>query len=190
MLRTPDRQSLEIKKDVVSSTIKANKVLLAESLKNGIITAEGSRSIEMEDAGGLTEEEIDEYLDNPDQLIDDLLEEENGEVTLDYLYTIFTSDDSEEILEAARPLIGEEDYTSLKEQAQQIKDDINRGSSSRSMADDNLAHIVGGAGVAFLVSGFAYIFTPSIRFVAKLGCIVACSIAAAAFAGFLKELVD
>ena len=54
-------------------------------------------------------------------IVSRMLEEEQGEEVLTYSYTAITSDDVDEILASARPLVGEEEYGKLVQQANEIE---------------------------------------------------------------------
>lgn len=54
-------------------------------------------------------------------IVSRMLEEEQGEEVLSYSYTMITSDDVDEILASARPLVGEEEYGKLVQQVDEIE---------------------------------------------------------------------
>lgn len=54
-------------------------------------------------------------------IVSRMLEEEQGEEVLSYSYTMITSDDVDEILASARPLVGEVEYGKLVQQVDEIE---------------------------------------------------------------------
>ncbi len=181
-------RNLEIKKKVVSQAFEDNKDLMREYL----ITERDTYTSKGESAG-LTEEEINYYLNNPDIVVEELLEEEQGEEYLDYIYTTLTTTDNKIILEKARPLITEDQYSEIKAQIDSIDDVTYNNEQFISKSDangpDKYLHLMAGAAVAAITACSVYLLAKWNPWV-KVGAILGLGVACALLAGAAKELYD
>lgn len=185
-------RSLQVKKAVVVETIKENKDMLRQVMSSELLSMTGRTLAEADE---IPAEEIDYYLNNPDEMVNDMLKEENGEDYLDFIYTSIVSTDHELIMEKAKPLMSEEDYLSIVDQAQQIQSfEEANGATSKGLLpiqSDKDLHAIGGAAIAALTASVVYLCAWGFfGWVVKAVAVLAFSIAIAALFGAIKELKD
>ena len=182
-------QELEMKKSVVSKAFEENKDAM-----RAYIVAENNSQVSRGETPELSEEEINYYLNNPDIVVEEMLNEEQGEEYLDFVYTTLVTSDFKIILEKAKPLITEEQYLEIKTNISSIETEIyDNQNISRSNSDENIDkyfHVMAGAAAASLTACLVYLgaswWTPSVKVVAAL----ALGTAAALLAGAAKEIYD
>jgi len=139
----------------------------------------------------LTEEEIDYYLNNPDIVVEELLKEEQGEEYLDYIYTTLITNDSKIILEKAKPLITDEQYNELYEQAKKIETTPN--ATAKGIFEDRpdyYSHLMAGAAVTAAAACVVYYAAKWFQTWIKISTLLVIATALGILAGLLKEVYD
>ena len=185
----------EREKEVVVSTIIANRMGLSRAMANGLAESEEGFRSEAADEGTLAENEFEEYLADPERLIDELLAEEQGADALHFLYTAITSSNPDDLMQAAQPLIGGNEALCLGTEMQNLIRGLDDDFAARSYSyepgkDDKVLHLLTGAAVATLVSAVVFIcakwFQPSV----KAGALIAVSLCTGVLFGLAKEVYD
>ena len=185
----------EKEKEVVVSTILANRLGLSRAITDGLEESEGNSRSETADGGSFTENEFEEYLADPERLVDEMLAEAQGAEALHFLYTAITSTNPDDLMEAAQPLIGENEILRFEIDTRSLIRGLDDEVAARGYVyepgkDDKVLHLLTGAAVATLVSAIVFIcakwFQPSV----KAGALIAVSLCTGVLFGLAKEIHD
>jgi len=194
-MQDPQDGNLEREKEVVVSTIIANRPGLNRAMANGFEESERNSRSEPATEGSLDEIEFEKYLADPERLVNDMLAEEQGAQALHFLYTAITSSKPEDLMQAAQPLIGEDETLRLATDVQNLIRGFDNELASRGYIyepgkDDKVLHLLTGAAIATLVSAVVFIcakwFQPSV----KTGALIAVSLCTGVLFGLAKEVHD
>lgn len=177
----------EHSRSVFLSTVEENSAFIKDAIVDyGDLS---SRSTENPEEYS---EEIENYLNNPELVYNDLIDTESGQDYIDYLVTISTTTSVDGILEAVRPLVNEEQYQEIVSHIPTLQEarQFAHSRGARGIDLDKQAHAFAGASAALITAAVVYVATPHFFVPAKIAAGAALGVAAGITAGALKELLD
>jgi hypothetical protein len=131
-------------------------------------------------------------------IVDQMLQEEQGEAYLDFCYSVASGEDSEELLEKARQLVSEQQYEDLLETVEATRGLIMEQAQARLLSIDeenraafykDLRKLVVSTTV-LLTASVVYSAMPHIYFWGKISALAAVSVSAGAAAGTVIAVYD
>jgi len=180
-----DKSETESSNQIFVNNFNQNK----DFIKSIFSHENGARSVSDEDSA-----EIDYYINNPDVLYDDLMNEENGSLYIDFFNSLAdgTVTSIDEILENTKKLVGEDEYNMMIDNISDINDiDLNKDLYNRAAwGIDKKVHLFAGATVSLVAATAVYAATPMVAVKAKIITAAAVAAASGITAGALKELWD
>lgn len=159
---------------MVFKSISDNKTNILDSLYNADSKSSSDESIP------ITYSEMEEILNDPDQIIEEISKMENGDAIIDFLYAVSSGVDPMELLPLAEKILPEEGFKEEIALFNEYKQNALVASRASTPTAGQYAFLWSTAGVQ-LAAAIFYAATPWVTVSAKLGAATALAVSVVAF---------
>jgi len=196
-------QETEQKIDNIISVMKTNSNV-ASSIKSSIIGQQQRVSADGETPtlDNETQAAVDDFIENPREVLTEIALEEQGAEKIDLLESVYMQEDKEIIMEKLETFVPADSLAmieTLMNQSSNAPLNINSNpyfaknftqNSNVVLLNDTKLHIMAGAAACMGAASLVYVFAKWFSFKVKIAAIVVVGISAAVLFGVAKELYD